>query len=61
MLKADGTINILGCNVAAGDEGKRFIDLLESTYDMDFAGSVDPTSVTEGGDMVLETDDIDAA
>ena len=60
LLTKGGRIDILGCNVAAEHEGKQLIEQLESRYTMDFAGSTDVTAATGEGDMILESDDIDA-
>eukprot|EP01045_Picozoa_sp_COSAG04_P034318 COSAG04_NODE_7463_length_1124_cov_1.706341_1_plen_292_part_00 len=55
----DGRIDLLGCNVAEGVEGEAFVAALEKEYSCNFAASSDLTSMKDGGDMILETDDID--
>jgi len=68
-LMADGgRLDVLGCNVAAGDEGEQLVDDLEQVYSVNVAASDDVTArgggsccgVARPADMVLETDKINA-
>ena len=71
-----GRLDLLGCNVAFGEEGARLIDELESLYKVNVAASDDVTAairprpfccgqcgandMERESDMILETDGVDA-
>lgn len=54
-LTANADLMIYGCDVAAGEAGRAFIDALAAATGADVAASVDPTGADFlGGDWVLE-------
>ncbi|MBD2681053.1 MULTISPECIES: DUF4347 domain-containing protein [Nostoc] len=54
-LTEDGDILLLGCNVATGEQGKRFVEKFSELTGTDIAASDDLTGNTEfGGDWELE-------
>ena len=61
MIQEDGRIDLLACNLAAGDNGGLLIASLESVAGINFAASTDATGNPEaGGNWILETDNINA-
>ncbi len=61
FISADGRLDLLSCFSAAGEQGQRLIDNLESITGHDVAGSDDATGSAEnGGDWILESNNIDA-
>jgi hypothetical protein len=54
-LSQEGDIQLLGCNIAKGDEGKAFVEKLADITKADIAASINPTGSKEkGGDFELE-------
>jgi large repetitive protein len=54
-LSADGDILIYGCDVAAGDQGRAFVQTLADLTQADIAASTDATGAADrGGDWDLE-------
>lgn len=54
-LSHEGDIQLFGCNIAKGDEGKAFIEKLASITGADVAASINPTGAEAmGGDWTLE-------
>ncbi len=54
-LTSTGDLLLYGCNVAAGEQGRQFIETLSQITGADVAASDDPTGGTaSGGDWVLE-------
>uniref|UniRef100_UPI00056C11E0 DUF4347 domain-containing protein n=1 Tax=Anaerovorax odorimutans TaxID=109327 RepID=UPI00056C11E0 len=54
-LSKDGDIQLFGCNVAKGEEGKNFITKLAQVTGADVAASINPTGAEDkGGDWTLE-------
>ena len=55
MVEADGQIDILSCNTAAGEHGQELLESIAGVTGLDVAGSTDLTgNETLGGDWVLE-------
>jgi hypothetical protein len=62
LLTDDGRIDLMACDLASGDAGEQLVSQLEGVTGHDVAASDDPTGNPEdGGDWVLETDDVDLA
>ena len=59
LLGSEGRIDCFGCDVAGSPEGRQLIAKLEDMYSVNIAASNDITTAQKGGDMVLETDDVD--
>ena len=55
LMSANGRIDLLACNLTA--DNQKLIDTLEQLTEVNFAASSNITG--EGGDWVLETDDVD--
>ncbi|XOB61216.1 DUF4347 domain-containing protein [Campylobacterota bacterium DY0563] len=55
-LSKDGDINLFGCNIAKGDEGKEFLSTIAKYTDADVAASINPTGNNKslGADWELE-------
>ncbi len=54
-ISSDGDIQLYGCNIAKGDEGKAFMEKLAQVTGADIAASINPTgSESKGGDWTLE-------
>jgi len=54
-LAKGADVLVYGCRVAAGEEGRRFVDALAEMTDADVAASTDPTGADlKGGDWELE-------
>jgi len=54
-LDKDGDILLYGCNVAKGEEGKKFIQTLATLTSADIGASLNPTgNLDKGGDWELE-------
>ncbi len=62
MITDEGRVDLLACNLAAGDSGNLLMASLEEASSRNFAASTNPTgNPRAGGDWMLETDGIDAA
>lgn len=62
LLRDDGRIDLLACDVAGPDAGDALVARLEAFTGVDFAASADATgAASSGGDWLLESDGIDVA
>ncbi len=62
MVQEGGRIDLLACSLASGDNGGILIGALESVAGVNVAASTDITgNVENGGNWILETDNIDCS
>lgn len=61
FVHEDGRIDLLACRVAAITDGQTLVTMIEGATGRDVAASTDDTANSDnGGDWILETDNIDA-
>ena len=62
LIQDQGRIDLLACNLAAGDHGELLIAALQAACGREVAASVDETgNPASGGDWLLEVGQVDAA
>jgi len=59
LVETDGRIDLMGCDLAAGEKGQEFVAELEDISGRDVAASDDTTGNPDDGDWSLEEGDID--
>ena len=58
LVKPGGRIDLLGCSVAAGPEGRALLAQVEALTGVTVTASTDKTGGAEGADWVMETDNL---